>query len=40
MHKITGGAKVFAHLQKAVPIGNKKLLDRFFSDLRTAGLTE
>jgi adenylate cyclase len=30
----------YAHLQKTVPIGNKKLLDRFFSDLRTAGLTE
>jgi len=30
----------YSHLQKTVPIGNKKLLDRFFSDLRTAGLTE
>ncbi|MFA9419018.1 MAG: adenylate/guanylate cyclase domain-containing protein [Gammaproteobacteria bacterium] len=30
----------YAHLHKTAPIGNKKLLDRFFSDLRTAGLTE
>ena len=30
----------YSHLQKTAPIGNKKLLDRFFSDLRTAGLTE
>jgi adenylate cyclase len=30
----------YSHLQKTAPIGNKNLWDRFFSDLRTAGLTE
>jgi len=30
----------YAHLQKTAPIGNQNLMDRFFSDLRTAGLTE
>ena len=29
----------YPHLRKTVPIGNKQLFDRFFSDLRKAGLT-
>jgi adenylate cyclase len=30
----------YTHLQKIMPIGDKKLFDRLFHDLRSAGLTE
>lgn len=30
----------YTHLQKIMPIGDKKLFDRLFQDLRSAGLTE
>jgi adenylate cyclase len=38
--KMTHPEYTYTHLQKIMPIGDKELFDRFFHDLRSAGLTE